>query len=148
MASMKIGNRIVLTISRFIVFSCKMGFCLGKERGARQPHKRLLYCVNVNRTSLDHLLLGKNADVDMSVECADYNAGSGRCQNKEPPRSLFSSTLPLFHSFAFTHSHFSLLPSSTLPLFHSLTFTHFHFSLLPSSTLSLLHTFTSLFSPP
>jgi hypothetical protein len=26
--------------------------------------KRLLYCVNVNRTSLDHLLLGKNADVD------------------------------------------------------------------------------------
>ena len=35
-----------------------------KERGARQPHKRLLYCVNVNRTSLDHLLLGKNADID------------------------------------------------------------------------------------
>jgi hypothetical protein len=30
-----------------------------KERGARQPHKRLLYCFNVNRTSLDHLLLGK-----------------------------------------------------------------------------------------
>src|SRR5271157_1039158 len=56
-----------------------------KERGARQPHKRLLYCVNVNRTSLDHLLLGRNADVDMSVEWADYNAGSGRCQNKEPP---------------------------------------------------------------
>ena len=24
----------------------------------------LLYCVNVNRTSLDHLLLGKSADVD------------------------------------------------------------------------------------
>jgi hypothetical protein len=39
-----------------------------KERGARQSHKRLLYCVNVNRTSLDHLLLGKNADVDKSVE--------------------------------------------------------------------------------
>jgi hypothetical protein len=39
-----------------------------KERGARQPHKRLLYCVNVNRTSLDHLLLGRNADVDMNVE--------------------------------------------------------------------------------
>jgi hypothetical protein len=39
-----------------------------KERGARQPHKRLLYCVNVNRTSLDHLLLGGNADVDKSVE--------------------------------------------------------------------------------
>src|ERR1700737_3888995 len=29
-----------------------------KQRGARQLHKRLLYCVNVNRTSLDHLLLG------------------------------------------------------------------------------------------
>jgi hypothetical protein len=27
-------------------------------------HKRLLYCINVNRTSLDHLLLGKSADVD------------------------------------------------------------------------------------
>ena len=32
------------------------------------PHKRLLYCVNVNRTSLDHLLLGRNADVDKNVE--------------------------------------------------------------------------------
>jgi hypothetical protein len=39
-----------------------------KERGARQSHKRLLYCVNANSTSLDHLLLGKNADVDKSVE--------------------------------------------------------------------------------
>jgi len=27
-------------------------------------HKRLLYCVNVNRTSLDHLLLGGSADID------------------------------------------------------------------------------------
>jgi len=27
-------------------------------------HKRLLYCVNVNRTSLDHLLLGEVADID------------------------------------------------------------------------------------
>jgi hypothetical protein len=41
----------------------------GKERGARETHKRLLYCVNVNRTSLDHLLLGESADVDkMSSE--------------------------------------------------------------------------------
>jgi hypothetical protein len=39
-----------------------------KERGARQHHKRLLYCVNVKRTSLDHLLLGRNADVDKNVE--------------------------------------------------------------------------------
>jgi hypothetical protein len=40
----------------------------GKERGARHTHKRLLYCVNVNCTSLDHLLLGGNADVDKDVE--------------------------------------------------------------------------------
>jgi len=48
-----------------------------KERGARQPHKRLLYCVNVNRTSLDHLLLGRSADVDENVEWPKYSAGSG-----------------------------------------------------------------------
>ena len=37
-----------------------------EHKGERRSgsHKRLLYCVNVNRTSLDHLLLGKNADVD------------------------------------------------------------------------------------
>jgi hypothetical protein len=35
-----------------------------KERGARKAHKRLLYCVSVKRTSLDHLLLGMDADVD------------------------------------------------------------------------------------
>ena len=39
------------------------------DRGKRREalgvdHKRLLYCVNVNRTSLDHLLLGENADID------------------------------------------------------------------------------------
>jgi hypothetical protein len=45
-----------------------------KERGARYTHKRLLYCVNVNRTSLDHLLLGENADVDKNVEWTEYNA--------------------------------------------------------------------------
>ena len=53
-----------------------------KERGARQSHKRLLYCVNVNRTSLDHLLLGRNADIDKSVEWSEYSAVSRRCQNK------------------------------------------------------------------
>jgi hypothetical protein len=51
-----------------------------KERGARNSHKRLLYCVNVNRTSLDHLLLGKCADVDKNVECPEYIAGSKTCQ--------------------------------------------------------------------
>ena len=34
------------------------------ERRSVRSHKRLLYCVKVNRTSLDHLLLGKCADVD------------------------------------------------------------------------------------
>jgi hypothetical protein len=45
--------------------------CAGKskkERGARKFHKRLFYYFNVNRTSLDHLLLGESADVDRSVE--------------------------------------------------------------------------------
>ena len=53
-----------------------------KKRGARQPHKRLQYCVNVNRTSPDHLLLGRNADIDKSVECSEYSAGLGKSQNK------------------------------------------------------------------
>jgi len=39
--------------------------CLGKRREALGvDHKRLLYCVNVNCTSLDHLLLGEVADID------------------------------------------------------------------------------------
>jgi len=38
---------------------------VGKRREALGvDRKRLLYCVNVNRTSLDHLLLGENADID------------------------------------------------------------------------------------
>jgi hypothetical protein len=48
-----------------------------KERGARWTHKRLLHYVNVNRTSPDHLLLGRNADIDKDVECPDYSAGIG-----------------------------------------------------------------------
>jgi len=37
----------------------------GKRREALGvDHKRLLYCVNVNCTSLDHLLLGESADID------------------------------------------------------------------------------------
>jgi len=43
-------------------------------------HKRLLYYFNVNRTSLDHLLLGGNADVDKNVEWSEYSAGSKRAQ--------------------------------------------------------------------
>jgi len=34
------------------------------KRGARQTHKRLSYTFKINRTSLDHLLLGKCADID------------------------------------------------------------------------------------
>jgi hypothetical protein len=41
----------------------------GREKERRSvTHKRLIYYFNVNRTSLDHLLLGENADVDKSVE--------------------------------------------------------------------------------
>jgi hypothetical protein len=40
------------------------------------------YYFNVNRTSLDHLLLGKNADVDKNVEYPEYTAGPERCQRK------------------------------------------------------------------
>jgi len=39
-----------------------------KERGAWKTHKRPLNYFNVNRTSLDHLLLGEDADVDKCVE--------------------------------------------------------------------------------
>jgi len=49
---------------KYLIFSGLRG---GWEKGERRLvkiHKRLLYCVNVNRTSLDHLLLGKRADVD------------------------------------------------------------------------------------
>ena len=67
-----------------------------KERGARQPHKRLLYYFNVNRTSLDHLLLGKHADVDKNVESPEYTAGSQRCQNNRP-LNLWAGHIPRIH---------------------------------------------------
>src|SRR5260370_40300021 len=51
------------------------------KRGARLPHKRLLYCFNVNRTSPDHLLLGRSADVDKDIEWSEDSAGSGKSQN-------------------------------------------------------------------
>ena len=53
-----------------------------EKRGAWGDHKRLVYSFNVNRTSLDHLLLGKSADVDKSVEWAQYSAGWGIYQRK------------------------------------------------------------------
>ena len=43
------------------------------KRGAWQNHKRLSYIsINLYRTSLDHLLLGKAADIDENVDCPDY----------------------------------------------------------------------------
>lgn len=40
-----------------------------KTRGAWQNHKRLPYnSISLYRTSLDHLLLGRNADIDKTVE--------------------------------------------------------------------------------
>jgi hypothetical protein len=41
------------------------------------------YCINVNRTSLDHLLLGAGADIDESVDCAEYIARAAKCQARE-----------------------------------------------------------------
>jgi len=37
---------------------------LEKGEGRSGSHERPFYCVNVNRTSLDHLLLGEGADID------------------------------------------------------------------------------------
>ncbi len=70
-------------LSRLFKAHKEFGQAGKKERGARQSHKRLLYCVNLNRTSLDHLLLGRNTDVDKNVEWSEYNAGWRRCQNKQ-----------------------------------------------------------------
>src|SRR5258708_29832449 len=64
------------------------------------------YYFNVNRTSLDHLLLGKSADVDKNVESLEYTAGSQRFQNNRPinlwPRYAKAicplSRLPLYSS--------------------------------------------------
>jgi hypothetical protein len=68
----------------------------GGTKGERRsvPHKRLLYCVKVNRTSLDHLLLGKNADVDKNVECYEYSAASARCQNKRFTQAFGETKVP------------------------------------------------------
>jgi hypothetical protein len=51
-------------------------------------HKRLLYCVNVNCTSLDHLLLGESADIDqMSNETSITPEESG-CRTNFPSQDL------------------------------------------------------------
>ena len=51
-------------------------------------HKRLLNCVNVNRTSLDHLLLGESADIDKVS-----NAPSITREGREGGWILFQSLL-------------------------------------------------------
>ena len=53
-----------------------------KEEALGKLTSASFYYFNVNRTSLDHLLLGGNADVDKSVEWSEYSAGSGRFQSK------------------------------------------------------------------
>src|SRR5262249_52481280 len=45
-------------------FACAIGRGDERREALGVDHKRLLYCVNVNRTSLDHLLLGESADID------------------------------------------------------------------------------------
>jgi hypothetical protein len=62
----------------------------GKRREALGvDHKRLLYCVNVNRTSLDHLLLGESADIDKLSNDLEYNSrGEGSMTN------FYNTTLP------------------------------------------------------
>lgn len=51
-------------------------------------HKRLLYCVNVNYTSLDHLLLGERADIDQMS-----NAPSITPEGREGGWILFKALL-------------------------------------------------------
>jgi hypothetical protein len=55
------NTRVLRNLGRAIKFQKKRD----KRREALgNSDKRLLYCVNVNRTSLDHLLLGESADID------------------------------------------------------------------------------------
>jgi hypothetical protein len=60
-----------------------------KRREALGSLKRLLYCVNVNRTSLDHLLLGKNADVDQMSNDPSI-ARDRRYARTSAPSSIFT----------------------------------------------------------
>ena len=60
-----------------------------------------LYYFNVNRTSLDHLLLGVSADGDQNVACPDYTPGIPTCQ----PRCLFQQPAPPFHDSLMTSPH-------------------------------------------
>jgi len=52
-----------------------------KQQRRSVTHKRLRYYFNVNRTSLDHLLLGRSADIDKCVECPDYSSAPPSCQS-------------------------------------------------------------------
>src|SRR5262245_48624877 len=69
----------------------------GERRSA--SHKRLLYCVNVNRTSLDHLLLGVVADIDKVSHVASIAPGREResvlflrADNREQQRHKAAAT--------------------------------------------------------
>ena len=53
-----------------------------RSKGERRSgsHKRLLYCVSVNRTSLDHLPLGVVADID-EMSHGKKNILAGECSS-------------------------------------------------------------------
>jgi hypothetical protein len=55
-----------------------------KRREALGKSRAPFYCVNVNRTSLDHLLLGENADVDKVSH-------AGSIRSKKRPNKRFVS---------------------------------------------------------
>jgi hypothetical protein len=62
-----------------------------KRRDAWQSHKRLSYSsinsIKVYCTSLDHLLLGMDADIDWNVDWPDYKTISANRQSRfRPPR--------------------------------------------------------------
>ena len=77
-----------------------------QEAGERREalgvdHKRLLYCVNVNRTSLDHLLLGESADIDqmsndVSITPDGKEAGGISCNSSSgSPASAWRRRCPM-----------------------------------------------------
>src|SRR5262245_22499239 len=75
------ASRMILMLSRGIK---------GERRSG--SHKRLLNCVNVNRTSLDHLLLGVVADIHEMSHGASIPPGKemGRLNSLAP--DLFIAT--------------------------------------------------------
>jgi hypothetical protein len=64
------------TLNRFVKSRrIRTGGTKGKRRSVTSQAPP--YCFNVNRTSQDHLLLGRSTDVDENVEWTEYSAGPG-----------------------------------------------------------------------